>query len=119
MFFKLRTADDSFVFVCDRLSARLPQRESSIFSSALDVCSTGRYINFEVSLLFKLPHLCTQKLPFTDFDFKLFFVFLGTLKLFTPVKQNTAMNSVFHRGRCSQMVRLNPLREHWLCLLIV
>lgn len=37
-----------FVFVCYRLSARGPQRESSVFSSALDVCSSGRYVDFQL-----------------------------------------------------------------------
>ncbi len=31
-----------YAFVCFRLSVRLPQRESSVFSSALDICSPGK-----------------------------------------------------------------------------
>lgn len=48
MYSALCTGGDSIVFVCYRLSVGLPQRESSVFSSALDICSSGRYVVFEV-----------------------------------------------------------------------
>uniref|UniRef100_A0AAQ5YPF5 Rho GTPase activating protein 42b n=1 Tax=Amphiprion ocellaris TaxID=80972 RepID=A0AAQ5YPF5_AMPOC len=57
---KLCTADDNSVSVCCRLSVRLPQRESSVFSSALDI-SLFNSLPESLSLLFSVFSLRDAK----------------------------------------------------------